>query len=57
MLQVQLPKNTDIVVTNDKNGTGSKLQKAKSLNKKIMSISEFSKKFKLGMNNKKVTVI
>lgn len=50
-------KNTDIVVTNDKNGTGSKLQKAKSLNKKIMSISEFSKKFKLGMNNKKATVI
>jgi DNA ligase (NAD+) len=50
-------KNTDIIVTNDKNGTGSKLQKAKSLNKKIMSISEFSKKFKLEMNNKKVTVI
>jgi DNA ligase (NAD+) len=50
-------KNTDIVVTNDKNGTGSKLQKAKLLNKKIMSISEFSKKFKLEMNNKKVTVI
>ena len=40
-------KNTDIVVTNNKSGDGSKLVKARNLKKTIMSVEEFQKKYKL----------